>query len=50
MKKKFRITIEVEGDIELRNDLEDGHVREGIETDVFPQEKVTSFVFQEIEN
>jgi len=45
---KYKITIIVEGNNELKNDLEKGYVENGIREDVFPYEEILSFQFEEV--
>ena len=45
---KYKIIIIVKGDKELENDLEKGFIEDGIQKDVFPNEEILSFQFEEI--
>jgi hypothetical protein len=45
---KYKITIIVDGQNELKNDLVHGHVESGIREDVFPDENILSFQYEEI--
>jgi len=40
---KYKIEIVVEGNNELKNDLEKGYVLDGIARDVLPDEEILSF-------
>ncbi len=45
---KYKITIIVDGGNELKNDLERGHVENGIRKDVFEDEEILEFQFEPI--
>ena len=45
---KYKITIIVEGGNELEYDLEKGYIEAGIQKDIFPDEEILSFQFEEI--
>jgi hypothetical protein len=45
---KYRITLVVSGGNELKNDLEHGHVENGIATDVLPDEEILEFQYVEL--
>ncbi len=44
----YEIKIVVKGGNELTNDLEKGFVENGIGQDVFPNEEILSFTYQEL--
>ncbi len=42
---KYKIEIVIEGDDQLKNDLEKGFVEAGIRKDAFPEETILDFKF-----
>lgn len=47
---KFKIELIVSGGNELEHDLEKGYVEAGIQRDVFPDEEILDFHFEEIKD